>query len=195
MVGVEPTPWAYEARALPLSYTPELSSAAGWDRTSDLLLKRRWLYRLSYRGFVVCQCAEWESNPPLRHGKAAFGRRTTGASFISKSREPVPTRRPAAYEAAALPSELPRRCSHRLHAPSGNRTLPLRVESARFLPLNYRCSGYNNQGDGRDSNPLVSAFTAPPLDHFAFRRHHFSCGLLGLNQGCGIFRPVLYRLS
>ena len=28
---------------------------------------------------------------------------------VPKSREPVPTRRPAAYEAAALPAELPRR--------------------------------------------------------------------------------------
>ena len=82
MAGVEPAPRAYEARALPLSYTPVTSaqsresdsnrqpaayeaaalplshhgftyissSAAGWDRTSDLPLKRRRLYRLSYRG-------------------------------------------------------------------------------------------------------------------------------------------------
>ena len=106
----------------------------------------------------------------------------------SKSREPVPTRRPAAYEAAALPSELPRRCSRPLHAPSGSRTLPLRVESARFSPLNYRCLRHNNQGDGRDSNPLVSAFTAPPLDHFAFRRHHAFMWTPGIEPGLRDFQ-------
>ena len=69
--------------------------------------------------------------------------------------------------------------------------------------MNYRRA---SQGDGRDSNPLVSAFTALPLDRFAFRRHlpfilhpsaliPIQCGLLESNQGCGIFRPVLYRLS
>jgi hypothetical protein len=56
---------------------------------------------------------------------------------------------------------------------AGIEPAPPRWQRGVLMPMNYRraSSGFLRQGDRRDSNPLISGFTARPLDHFAFRRH------------------------
>ena len=47
-MGIEPTWPAWEAGALPLSYTREYTGANGGTRTRDLRITNALLYQLSY---------------------------------------------------------------------------------------------------------------------------------------------------
>jgi hypothetical protein len=80
-VGIEPTLRPYQGRKLPLHHRGISNAECGTRNGESRQINTTLKFRIPHSAFHNSQSAQWESNPHIRHGKAAGSRYIMGASL------------------------------------------------------------------------------------------------------------------